>query len=93
MIELLSTVDEPVHGATIKMDILRNPLVDESQKEIKRGFNRIKEFQSFCVEDWNMTSIPSGKMKTLSEYVFKAKSQAIQRMPKKANSPFSSIYL
>ena len=80
LLDLLELVCEPVQGATIKMDILRSPLIDESQKEITRGFNRLLEFQSFHTEAWNLSSIPEGKIKDLAAYTFKAKAQTIQRM-------------
>lgn len=81
MLELFDFVGEPIRGATLKMDILRSPLIDESQKELIRGFNRLIMFQSFHTENWDFSVIPEGKLKKLASYAFKAKAQAIQRMP------------
>lgn len=81
LLELFDFVGEPIRGATLKMDILRSPLIDESQKELIRGFNRLIMFQSFHTENWDFSVIPEGKLKKLASYAFKAKAQAIQRMP------------
>ena len=62
------------------MDILRAPLIDESRKEIIRGFHRLKEFQQFHTSKWDFSTIPEGKIKHLAAYAFKAKSSLIQRM-------------
>lgn len=80
ILELLELIGTPVYGATIKMDILRTPLADDSRKEISRGFDRLKQFQTFSTESWNIESIPEGKIKVLANYAFKAKAQLIQRM-------------
>jgi len=80
ILELLELIGTPVYGATIKMDILRIPLADDSVKEISRGFDRLKQFQTFSTESWNIESIPEGKIKVLANYAFKAKAQLIQRM-------------
>ncbi|HIB1875500.1 TPA: Tn3 family transposase, partial [Enterococcus faecium] len=80
LLNLLELIGAPVYGATIKMDILRTQLVDDSRKEITRGFERLKQFQAFSTEKWRMESIPEGKVKVLANYAFKAKAQLIQRM-------------
>lgn len=80
LFNLLELVGTPVYGATIKMDILRTPLADDSYKEISRGFDRLKQFQIFHTESWKIESIPEGKIKVLANYAFKAKAQLIQRM-------------
>lgn len=80
LLNLLELIGAPVYGATIKMDILRAQLVDDSRKEITRGFERLKQFQAFSTEKWRMESIPEGKVKVLANYAFKAKAQLIQRM-------------
>ncbi|EHM3140222.1 Tn3 family transposase [Enterococcus faecalis] len=80
LLNLLELVGTPVYGATIKMDILRTPLVDDSHKEISRGFDRLKQFQTFSTGSWKIESIPEGKIKVLANYAFKAKAQLIQRM-------------
>ncbi|GGD06144.1 Tn3 family transposase [Enterococcus wangshanyuanii] len=66
---------------TVKLDALREPLKEPSYYEIKRGFQRIKEFASFSVDFWDFSQIPKGKIKLYAEYTAKAKSQSIQRMP------------
>ena len=80
LLNLLTAVGEPIYGATIKMDLLRNPLMDESRKEINRGFTRLKQFQQFKTEDWQLGAIPAGKLKNLANYAFKAKASLIKRM-------------
>lgn len=80
LLNLLELIGAPVYGATIKIDILRTQLVDDSRKEITRGFERLKQFQAFSTEKWRMESIPEGKVKVLANYAFKAKAQLIQRM-------------
>lgn len=80
LLNLLELVGTPVYGATIKMDILRTPLTDYSLKEISRGFERLKQFQTFSTENWQIKLIPEGKIKILANYAFKAKAQLIQRM-------------
>lgn len=80
LLNLLELIGTPMYGATIKLDILRAPLVDDSRKEIARGFERLKQFQAFSTENWHMGSIPEGKIKALANYAFKAKAQLIQRM-------------
>lgn len=45
LLNLLSLMGTPIQEALTKMDILRAPLIDESRKEITRGFHRLKEFQ------------------------------------------------
>ena len=82
MSDLLGLADStPIRGATLKMDVLRSPLIDRSQKEFIRGFNRLIMFQSFHTENWDFSVIPEGKLKKLASYAFKAKAQSIQRMP------------
>lgn len=80
LLMLLESIETPVYGATIKMDILRTPLIDDSYKEITRGFARLKQFQLFSTENWEISSISEGKIKVLANYAFKAKAQLIQRM-------------
>ena len=80
LLNLLELIGTSVYGATIKMDILRTPLADDSYKEISRGFDRLKQFQTFSTENWEVESIPEGKIKGLATYAFKAKAQLIQRM-------------
>lgn len=80
LLNLLDLIGSPVYGATIKMDILRTQLVDDSRKEIIRGFERLNQFQAFSTEKWNIGSIPEGKIRVLANYTFKAKAQLIQRM-------------
>lgn len=76
LLNLLELIEIPVYGATI----LRTPLTDDSHKEISRGFDRIKQFQTFSTENWEVESLPEGKIKGLVNYAFKAKAQLIQRM-------------
>lgn len=83
LLNLLHLIGTPIYGATIKLDLLRAPLVDDSRKEISRGFERLRQFQTFSTENWHMGSIPEGKIKSLANYAFKAKAQLIQRMNEK----------
>lgn len=83
LLSLLHLIGTPIYGATIKLDLLRAPLVDDSRKEISRGFERLRQFQAFSTENWHMGSIPEGKIKSLANYAFKAKAQLIQRMNEK----------
>ncbi len=85
LLNLLELVGTPVYGATIKMYILRTPLVDDSHKEISRGFDRLKQFQTFSTGSWKIESIPEGKIKVLANYAFKAKAQLIKRMSTQKN--------
>lgn len=82
LLNLLTAVDEPSYGATIKMDLLRNGLIDESQKEIQRGFKRLKQFQRFKTEEWDLSAIPAGKLKNMANFAFKAKANYISRLSK-----------
>lgn len=77
---LLIAVEKPVYGATIRMDILRKPLIDESRKEIQRGFQRLRQFEQFQTETWQLSTIPEGKLKQLAKYAFNAKASLIKRM-------------
>ncbi|MEK5189579.1 DUF4158 domain-containing protein [Enterococcus sp. FSL R5-0957] len=80
LLNLLSLMGTPIQGALTKMDILRAPLIDESRKEITRGFHRLKEFQQFHTSEWDFSTVPEGKIKHLATYAFKAKSSLLQRM-------------
>ncbi|MBP2097340.1 Tn3 family transposase [Enterococcus rivorum] len=66
---------------SIKLDVLKEPLKDVSYFEIKRGFERVKEFNLFAVDSWDLSSVPKGKVKLFAEYTAKTKIQNIQRMP------------
>lgn len=57
--------------------------MDESRKELQRGFDRLKQFQQFKTENWQLESVPAGKLKNLANYAFKAKASFIKRMSKK----------
>lgn len=83
ILELLEPAVEPFRGATLKMDLLRSPLVDEGQKELIRGFSRLAVFQSFQLEHWNISIVPDGKRKVLANYVYYAKAQALLRLDEK----------
>jgi len=80
LFNLLELIEERDYGATINLDILRKPLMDDSRKEIVRGFERLKKFQAFSTENWKMESIPEGRIKLLADYTFKIKAHLIQRM-------------
>lgn len=80
LLRLLELIEERDYGATINLDILRKPLMDDSRKEITRGFERLKKFQTISTENWKMESIPEGRMKLLADYTFKTKAHLIQRM-------------
>nr|WP_242384892.1 DUF4158 domain-containing protein [Enterococcus faecalis] len=80
LLKLLSLMGTPIQGALTKMDILRAPLIDESRKEITRGFHRLKEFQQFHTSEWDFSTVPERKIKHLSTYAFKAKSSLLQRV-------------
>ena len=58
LLNLLELVGTSVYGVTIKMDILRTPLTDYSLKEISREFERLKQFQTFSTENWQIKLIP-----------------------------------
>ncbi|MDN6125720.1 MAG: Tn3 family transposase [Lactiplantibacillus plantarum] len=77
---LLTAVETPVYGATIRLDVLRKPLMDESRKEIQRGFQRLRQFGQFPTETWQLATIPEGKLKQLAKYAFNAKASLIKRM-------------
>lgn len=77
LLNLLEIIQTPVYGVIIKMDILRTPLADDSYKEIARSFDRLKQFQTFSRESWEVKSIPEGKIIILANYAFKAKAQLI----------------
>ena len=66
LLELVEPIDKPSYRVAAKLDILRNPLIDESQREILRGFERISEFQTFSIENWNLSLIPEGKLKAMA---------------------------
>ncbi len=61
LLNLLSLMGTPVQGTLTNLDILRAPLIDESRKEITRGFYRLKEFQQFHTSEWDCSTIPEGK--------------------------------
>lgn len=54
-----------MYGATIRLDILRKPLMDESRKELQRGFQRLRQFAQFQTDTWKLTTVPEGKLKDL----------------------------
>lgn len=80
LLDLVELHGDSTQDYSIKIDILRSPLVDDSKKEIERGFNRVKAFQQFNPESWILSDIPEGKLKNYAQYAFKAKANLIQRM-------------
>lgn len=80
-------------AVSIKLDVLKEPLKDVSYFEIKRGFERVKEFNLFAVDSWNLSSVPKGKVKLFAEYTTKTKIQNIQRMPQNKRLAYLSSFI
>lgn len=80
LLDLVELHGDSIQDYSMKMDLLRSSLVDDSKKEIERGFNRVKAFQQFNPENWILSDIPEGKLKNYAQYAFKAKANLIQRM-------------
>lgn len=80
--QLEQLLDTSIHSESglFHLEELKQPLTESTQKEIIRGFQRLKTFQRFPVDSWSLTAIPQGKLAHYAEYVAQAKSQNIKRM-------------
>ncbi|HBI2046975.1 TPA: Tn3 family transposase [Enterococcus faecalis] len=80
LLNLLELAGESQHDGSTKIDSMRAPLIDSTQKELARGFKRLLEYKRFQTKNWDISTITEGKLHSLAEYVFRAKTQAIKKM-------------
>lgn len=80
--QLEQLLDTSIHSESglFHIEELKQPLTESTQKEIIRGFQRLKTFQRFPVDSWSLTAFPQGKLAHYAEYVAQAKSQNIKRL-------------